>query len=387
MLFYCVSHRIVPLDLHGTIPRFDIMSGRKRSSCFAITLNHVEFDKTCLGVYWSSAGLIRRFAAGEEAYHPPLNPITGDVEDDIGGRHQHIFVEFVEKYFLLEVRDMVIEFLGGDEERSIDVQCCKSPKSWIIYLSKDDYCPYLIGVRVSELSLYARAKHHAKNYYRTIRPIDKSDPFIVGSGQNSRFVIGIIEEHFQELRRVRAINRLTYTPNMQCGVVRDILENMAHIYIEGPPGYGKTELIDHLVKSKKVWKAGEPSNFLFGTLDESYEIIWFEDFHMLKYDSHLSTILSLMDSKLATISKKGCDDRTIIFKGRFIFTSNFPIGDYPMLRRRVTEIYTNHQLYSCLGCRPDYVPPQQYFDITGGELLLDIDNLNNIFTDDELDTL
>jgi len=80
---------------------------------------------------------------------------------------------------------------------------------------------------------------------------------------------------------------------------------MNHLYIEGQLGMGKTELVDYMVKTRKCWKAGEPSNFLFGTLEEATQILWFEDYDPHKYTSHLSTILSLMDHKPVTVSKKG----------------------------------------------------------------------------------
>lgn len=328
------------------------MSGRKRSCNFAITINNISWSKRDLFDYWSIDLKIKRFACGAESYHKPLDCDT-------------------DKYFLSEVRDLLMVFIG-DEGHSVDVQCCRSVRNWLIYLSKDDFCPFLFNVRVSELSLYARAKHHAKTVYRYPRRINKDDPFLVASGQNSRFVSGIIEEHINDLRQRRDAARILYQPNVRCGVAGSIIEAIQHLYIESPPGYGKTELVDYVLKNRKVWKAGEPNQFLFGTLTEEYEFIWFEDFDINKYQGHLATLLSLMDSKPVTISKKYEDDRTIIFKGRFIFTSNYPIGYNDHFRRRVKEIYVNHKMFECLGCAVDYNPN---FNVEGQNIFEELSRL------------
>lgn len=98
------------------------MSGRQRSSSFAITLTHVDFDKTCFGLWCVNGGLSKRICVAEEDHHPPLDPITGELMNEPVDKHHHIYVEFEEKYFLPEVRDVVVEFLCGEEHRSINVQ-------------------------------------------------------------------------------------------------------------------------------------------------------------------------------------------------------------------------------------------------------------------------
>lgn len=96
------------------------MAGRKRSSCFIVTINHVEWGKDCLAEFLLATDDIKRLAIGEEPHNPPLDCITGE-PSSVVGKHHHVFVEFIEKYFLPEVRSMFEEFLGG-EEHSIDIQ-------------------------------------------------------------------------------------------------------------------------------------------------------------------------------------------------------------------------------------------------------------------------
>lgn len=228
---------------------------------------------------------------------------------------------------------------------------CKSPKSWLLYISKEDKCPFLFGVRISELSLYARAWHHAKSTYKTLRPIDKSDPFLVGLGQYQRFGLQIIEQHLTDLREKAANARPVMAPNERCQITRELLgalEGVKHLYIVGSPGNGKTEVVDWYLRGKNYWKAGEPSSFLFGTLPDKVDYIWFEDFDMFKYGGHLNNLLSLMDHKETTISRKGVDDRTVICPARFVFISNFNVpSDYPMFQRRVQVVNVNHKMYNC----------------------------------------
>ncbi|CAF3893028.1 unnamed protein product, partial [Rotaria sp. Silwood1] len=70
---------------------------------------------TCLAEFWTADNLVNRLAIGEEAYHPPLNCDTGEIEELVDpGHHHHIFVDFVDKYFLDEVREVLMVFLGGE---------------------------------------------------------------------------------------------------------------------------------------------------------------------------------------------------------------------------------------------------------------------------------
>lgn len=224
-----------------------------------------------------------------------------------------------------------------------------------MYLTKEDDRPFLLGVRISECSLFTRCWHHAKTVYPHPRAINKADSFIVGLGQHSRFAISIIERHIEQLREAKALQRQVLVPNQRCSVSREILNTLSssteHLYITGGPGNGKTEVVDWYLKGKKYWKGGEPSGFLFGTLTDNCDFIWFEDFDMFKYQGHLNTLLSLMDHKETTISKKCCDDRTIVSPARHIYISNYHIpADYPMFKRRVKIINVNHRLWECEGC-------------------------------------
>lgn len=180
----------------------------------------------------------------------------------------------------------------------------------------------------------------------------------------------------QTLREEASLRRQTFEPRRQCSITREIINGLEHdtkhLYITGPPGMGKTEVVDWFLKGKKYWKGGEPSAFLFGTLDDSVDYIWFEDFDIRKYCGHLNTLLSLMDHKETTISKKCVDDRTIVCPARHIYVSNYDIPcEYPMLRRRLNVINVTHRLFECDGC-VEYLNDPSLFS-TVDPSILDID--------------
>jgi hypothetical protein len=199
------------------------------------------------------------------------------------------------------------------------------------------------------LSLYSRAWYGAKTQYKYPQPINKADPFIISCGQNARFAIGVIEEHMQQLRKKIADNRHKYERNRRCKITNDILlalEETKHVYIQGEPGLGKTELIDSFLQGKNYWKAGEPSSFLFGTLPDKTDFVWFEDFDLTKYSQNITNLLSLMDGKETSVSRKCVDDKIITLNTKFIFTSNYDIpNQFFMFNRRVTQINVGHRMY------------------------------------------
>jgi hypothetical protein len=276
-----------------------------------------------------------------------------------------------------------------NENYSKNIQVCRSSKQVLLYLSKEDKAPYLHNVSVSRLPLFARAWYHAKKTYTYPQPVNKVDAFIVSCGQNSRFAISTMEQQIEQVRQRKNQEQKKYEPNHRCNITSTILlalQGPKHVYIQGEPGLGKTEIIDNFLAGKKYWKAGEPSDFLLGTLPEQTEFIWFEDFDIVKYHGNLNNLLSLMDHKETSVSKKCQDDKIITTKAKFIFTSNFTIGSaYSMFNRRIEYIHVCHKMYDCHGCRPDYIPNNQLglFSLNGEQLLVDLSLQNN--TDFTLD--
>jgi hypothetical protein len=129
-----------------------MMTRQRRSACFAITMTHVLWDKKCFIDFLMADNLIDQGACGEESHVPPLDALSGQPILGPYSIHHHIFIRCVDKQLLVDVRDWIIQFMGlstcftiflntcgfflGEEVYQFDIQSCKSPKSWLIYLSK-----------------------------------------------------------------------------------------------------------------------------------------------------------------------------------------------------------------------------------------------------------
>lgn len=325
--------------------------GGKPAHDFCLTINGIECDKVVIGEWFKNSGDFEAVCVAEEKYHGEIDPLTGEVDDIDHGVHQHVYLRTIEGYMLNDLREVILTLT---DDIGFDLQLCKSRKSWLLYITKEDYCPFMYNVRVSELSLYARAKYHIKNVYKKPGKIDKADHFMVAAGNFRNVVVDMANNHMEELREKVAADRLTFEPNMQCWLVRSIFKRFLqgqHLYIFGLPGLGKTELIDRFIINKKVWRAGANDRFMYGTLDESYDIILFEDFRPFEHEKFLSTTLSIMDKKPVTLSEKGKNDVTKMIRSQVIFVSNEVIPScMSMLERRVEFFSVDHKMFDCISC-------------------------------------
>ena len=335
----------------------------RRSNTFAVTIGPVRWKKSDLGEWFVNSNEFLEVAIGEEKYSSVVDCDSGELVDDPVGRHQHIFLRSADKLFFKDVTAMVELFLDLVEEEvrpSINTVACRSAVHWLRYLSKEDSHPFLFNIPVSKLSLYARAWHHAKTTYRTIRPVDQADPFLIGLGFHRRFALDIIEEHIKQMRDRVNINRPRFFINTHCEQVNNFIgffyNDNKHLYLQGAPGFGKTELVDALLAGKKYYKFNDINDFVFGNLHEGFDFIWFEDFDYFKWEKYSSTVLSLMDGKQVNIRQKYLADRVLSISARFIFTSNFFVSTTPdFFQRRVIDCSWNHSAVDCTCGQPPVV--------------------------------
>jgi hypothetical protein len=318
---------------------------------FALTINGIDCPKSVIGDWFSRDDNISDIAVGEEQYHSALDCDTGDVSDEVVGVHQHIYLKFVDAMLLPDVREIVLTLT---DDIGFDLQLCKSRRNWLMYLSKEDSSPFMKNVRVSELSLWARANNHIKTKYRKPMKVDRADHFMVAAGNFRHVVLDIATNHIQQLRKKEDLSRVTMAPNMQCWLTRAIYNAFVsgdHLYLHGMPGVGKSILVDRLIHGVNVWRAGTSDRFMFSELDEEVKICLFDDFQPLDYVSQLPRIQAMMDKLPCTVSAKGLPDQTRLISAQFIFVSNEPIpGQMLSLERRVKFFCVDHKMYECLTC-------------------------------------
>lgn len=322
----------------------------KGSTEFCLTINGIETDKVTIGEWFLNDPVFKAVLVAEEQYHLPLHPITGEPEGQ-AGVHQHCYLETKEPMKLDEIRDIILTLT---DDIGFDLQTCKSRKSWLIYITKEDAHPFIYNVKLSDCALWVRANNYIKNKYTKVQKIDKCDHFMLACGNHRNVIVGIAENHIESLREKADMERKTREPNMQCWLTRSIYRTYldgSHMYVLGLPGMGKSVLIDRLIHGKKVWRAGHPDRFMFSGLDETVEIVLFDDFQPMEFASLLPRIQCMMDKFPCTISTKGKDDQTRLIKAQFIFVSNEPIpSQMSSLERRVRFYNVDHKMYECISC-------------------------------------
>lgn len=327
-----------------------IKKGGRGSTEFCLTINGLETDKVTIGEWFLNDPVFKAIVVAEEAYHGALDPITGEPEDSCGV-HQHCFLETNEPMKLDDVREIILTLT---DDIGFDLQTCKSRKSWLLYITKEDANPFLKNVRVSECSLWCRSNHHVKTKYRRPGKVDRADHFIFSVGNHKKIVLDLADNHMENLRRKEELERPTLEPNMRCWLTRAIYRsfmNGDHMYILGMPGMGKSALVDRMIHGKKVFRVGHPDRFMFSELDESYDIVLFDDFMPMEYASHIARIQSMMDKFPTTVSIKGMSDQTRLIKAQFLFVSNEPIPSVICsLERRVSFYSVDHKMYDCVSC-------------------------------------
>lgn len=325
-----------------------VKKGPKGASIFALTINKVDWPKSLTG-FWFQQGDFKSIVVGEEDYHPPLDCDTGLPVDGDQGKHHHCFLETREPMQLVEIQAIVNTLT---DDKGYDLQVCKSRNSWIKYITKSDGAPFLFNVSVSECSLFARAQNHIKNKYKRPSPIDTADDFMVSAGNFRNVIIDMANRHVKKLRCELQAQRTSFEPNMECWFTRHVykcLLDNKHIYLYGPPGVGKTETVDRIVKSFSTWRSNQNDKWMFGTLEENHRYAVFEDFDLYGF-SQLPTLLSIMDGKPVSISEKYKNDEIKMFSVCCIFISNYTLCNTSPLYRRVSYIDVTHKMYECLGC-------------------------------------
>lgn len=335
----------MPRQLHSyavTIPRF---TGSR------------ENTRDFLSLSWPNA--IERYVIAEERHVD-------------GALHQHIWILFhdVESLSLLaDEREMDIDAITTNEptnydsvtqsfrvwaEKGLNVQSCKSSKSWIRYITKEDKDAILFNVEVNECSLF-----YQTNYYARQMAPRWNHPFAVAHMNMGNVLNRTWREAHNEyaelaicklipfplpaefydfpwkLRAIRTINKYLNHPVFK----------QPHLYIYGIPNTGKSTFVNDLIELMN-WRPCFPlkfkSPFWLGQVNDAmHHVLIFDDFQFEDYTK--SDMLNLLQGGWMSIQRKHEDAEEFRWRKPIIITSNVHWNDLAdPLKARLRPIHAPH---------------------------------------------
>lgn len=244
-----------------------------------------------------------------------------------------------------------------------NVQACKSRKSWLKYITKEDCEPLFKNVSPSEFSMFFKINHAAKlNDHSWFNPL-AVEHMNIGN---------VLQKTWEERRRsfitVRECMRIDYPltkvlgehawQRRACEVINSYVDSPAfkqrHVYLFGPPNCGKTTFVMELL-GYMDWRPFYPlrfkSPFWLGCLDERYNCIVIDDFREEQFDT--GELLCLLQGGWTVKQRKGRDPEDIRWRKPVILTSNVDFGELSLplqVRLAGVNCATDHdEIYGLLG--------------------------------------
>lgn len=244
--------------------------------------------------------------------------------------HAHCYFEFSEKLFLSDLReyvDICVKQHFGQSLR-FDLQSCKSTKSVLKYITKEDRFPFF-NVKLSCLHFNYRSYVWAVNTAQ----FKCSDPFV----QEHRFCYRFLEKLFYDVkmdlkiddRQLMPVMSAYYDWTLNCAtwwnsVIKKFVVKNKQLYLWGPSNTGKSTWVERMIgKSmmKYVYFPGVGKFFMQGYRSGFHKVILFEEFD---YKYHCSSMLKrLLEGRNYSYPVKGMMDVDICHKGPIIFVSNY----------------------------------------------------------------
>lgn len=270
-----------------------------------------------------------------------------------GSLHHHIFMKTYLPVELKDVKNQIYSVYQIESDVSshgrVLIEKCKSQKSWIKYITKEDSEPLLKGVDIRALSFYCLAIEWARN-----TPQFKfSDPFVLNHPQYFRLLEYV---HRCVRSRMNAVQAQSMRPyhcvlndtnrNWQGAILEWwndwIVNGWTHkkkqLYLYGPSNTGKTtfvhKLLSNCINSHQVsdpddYKYEEQvfqplpnePRYAFQDYDaEVHKIIKIDEFDIREYK--VSDLKKLLAGESLRINCKNQSGRVINHRNPVIFISN-----------------------------------------------------------------
>lgn len=286
----------------------------KPGSIFFITVECSSINETIRSDFVSSLSSVVTYCVALEE----------SVSSKRVGYHLHIFLEFDKPLLLSALRQLCIAFFG---DVHIDVQACRSKKTCLKYITKEDVNCYY-NCKLSSLHFNKRVYEWAKSRNRFLH----TDPFVV----EHRFCYRYLKKYFDDFKKKNSVFdgfsvcmqinlgwaydcAIWWNNKINSNVIKD-----KQLYLWGPSNVGKSTLIERLILRKNlkfVFYPGVGKFFMQGFDINYHKIIVFEEFDIKYYC--LSMLKRLLEGRKFSYPVK-CDmDLTFSFCGPVIFVSNY----------------------------------------------------------------
>jgi hypothetical protein len=249
--------------------------------------------------------------------------------------HIHAFLKFHVQCTCDFLRE-VLSFFEG----TVNVQCCKSRRNVLRYITKEDQSP-LFNCRSSELSFAYRANV----WCRSTLSWSYKDPFVLEHPQYYRLLREMhSEEHSRSFCRkpARQILPLYFWPGWALELLLQVYKQLWQkekraVYLHGLPGVGKTYITRRVLEALGLSNVYLPvcGTFFFGDFKQStYDSVLFEEWSFDSFEKNYPAVKRIIDRMHVPVDRKFQDRSEIIVRCPIIFISNeSAYSDRAFLRR------------------------------------------------------
>lgn len=262
--------------------------------------------------------------------------------------HLHAFLEFDCKLFIENLKDVILSLYF---DCRLNIQACRSRKSCLKYISKEDK-NLIFNCKLSELHFAYRAYHWAlnTNYFLF------SDPFVL----EHRFCYNFLKKLHGEVQQNKVLPFVLFKKvefcyknwTMEVALWWNSNYNSSKVkrkqlYLYGPTNFGKSSYVENLIGKSNlpyVFYPGVGHFFMQGFKADFHKIILFEEFEISHYYS--SYLKRLLEGRSFAYPVKCDADKIIKFNGMIIFVSNFLNINDAALLSRLCIVYADEAYWS-----------------------------------------
>lgn len=251
--------------------------------------------------------------------------------------HLHCFMEFAEDILLEELRDYIVCCFPDDH---LDLQPCRSRRSCLKYISKEDINLYT-NVKTSDLNF----NYQVFKWASSIDRFRCDHPFVV----MHRFCYRYLQNYYNDFLRsqikefvrfnrveVSFLNWAMLVAEWWNSVISCFVVKRKCLYLYGNSDVGKSAYVERVIgfhNLKYVFYPGVGKFFMQDYDEKVHKVIVFEEFdYKFVLTSHLKRLL---EGRPYAYSVKGLSDRMICFTGPIIFISNFNEINDDAIRNRL----------------------------------------------------